>query len=257
MGGASRGRPANDLGRMIIEHQPTVNYFDNYTPEYSLERVKFAIDVIKDHGKRDSSLVDVGCGVGNVLKFIKEETSIGGLCGIDVSQACLEKASKNAGCETFLSSVTDTAFMESFPKKFDFVLLMGVLHHLVGKTRKDSKLRAMLAVANALKLLKTGGHLMLVEPSLYPSFANGLVFYVKKAATKISSKRIQIFGQWNNIGAPVVSYYTNEELIEMIKPNDHCEVESEYYDEQKVTLVQRLGLITRRLDTTIVVEKKG
>lgn len=240
-----------------MEDRQTVDYFDEHTPEYSVERLKLAIDVINEHAREDSSLVDIGCGVGNLLASVKQQTPLRDLCGIDVSQPCLQKTREAVACETFLGSITDSSFVESIPRKFDFALLMAVLHHLIGRTRKESRLRAEQAVANTLSLLKHGGRLMLIEPVYYPMFMMDLVFHVKKLVTKITSKRIEILGSRNNIGAPVVSYYTNEELASMIECNDDCGIESEHHDEQRLSLVQRLGLITCRMSTTIIVRKKG
>ncbi|NQT21736.1 MAG: methyltransferase [Planctomycetes bacterium] len=239
-----------------MEDQQTVDYFDKYTPEYSVERLEFAIDVIKKHGRENSSLIDIGCGVGNLLAFVKQQTHLTDLCGIDVSRACLQKTREAVGCETFLGSITDGSFVESIPKKFDFVLLMAVLHHLVGRTRKESKARAAYAVKNALELLEAGGRLMLIEPVYYPTIVMDFLFYVKKLVTKMTAKRIEIFGFRNNIGAPVVSYYANEALVDMIERNENCEIETMHFDKEKVTPVQRMGLITRRMDTTIIVRKK-
>ena len=59
----------------------------------------------------------------------------------------------------------------------------------------------------------------------------------------------------NNIGAPVVSYYSNEALIDMLERNEDCVIETKRFDRERVTPVMRLGLITRRMDTTIVARK--
>ena len=240
-----------------MEDRPTVDYFDEHTPEYSVGRLKFAIGVINEHARENSSLVDIGCGVGNLLAFVRKETPLRDLCGIDVSKACLQKTREAVGCETFLGSITDGSFVESLPKKYDFALLMSVLHHLVGRTRKESRLRAEQALANTLSLLKDGGRLMLIEPVYYPTFMMDLVFHVKKLVTKITSRRIEILGSRNNIGAPVVSYYTNEEFASMIECNGNCEIETIHFDKERVTPVQRLALITCRMSTTIIVGKKG
>ena len=57
--------------------------------------------------------------------------------------------------------------------------------------------------------------MVVLEPVFYPPWTMDLVFYTKKAAATVTSRRFEILDQWNNLGAPVVSYYTNEDLREM------------------------------------------
>jgi len=238
-----------------MEDKHTVGYFDRNVPEYSDYRLPHVVEAIRKHAGTDAWVVDVGCGVGNILESLMRETGIRHVCGIDSSAACLQKTKERIGCETIQGSVVDDAFMGSVERKFDFVLLMAVLHHLIGTTRRQSKRQAFAAVANCLKLLKPGGRLIIGEPIFYPRLTMHALFYVKKAITSVTTERIPIFGYWNNIGAPVVSYYTYEDLLEMVKAAGGLEVEEHYEDPMRVSMLQRAALITRRLDVTIIARK--
>jgi len=238
-----------------MEDKHTVDYFDRNVPEYSDYRLPHVVEAIRKHARDDAWLIDVGCGVGNILESVMRTTGIRNVCGMDSSGVCLQKTGERVGCQTFLGSVVDDGFVESVPRKFDFVLLMAVLHHLIGKTRKQSKRQALAALSNCLKLLKPGGRLIISEPIFYPRMAMHVLFYVKKAITGVTTERLPIFGYWNNIGAPVVSYYTDEDLLGMLRSAGQFEVEEHYQDPMRVSMLQRAALITRRLDVTIIARK--
>ena len=93
-----------------------------------------------------------------------------------------------------------------------------------------------------------------MQELVWTACAQDILFYVKKLTTSITSKRLPLFGNWNNIGAPVVSFYTNERLHDMIERAGGT-IESERCDKLEVKLIQRLALISRRFDTTIIVRK--
>jgi len=51
-----------------------------------------------------------------------------------------------------------------------------------------------------------------------------VVFYVKTLAVKLTSRRLELFDQWNNLGAPIASYYTSEELRRMVEEDPRAEL---------------------------------
>jgi SAM-dependent methyltransferase len=232
-------------------------YFDDYVPEYfELYRLNHVVTIIDRYRQKDSSLLDIGCGTGNALQFIKNRTGLQDVSGMDVSSKSLSRARERLNCQTFQGSILDNHFVENVGRRFDFALLAAVLHHLVGKTRRQSKNHAQAAISNSLKLLKDHGHLIILEPVFYTSLAMDMVFHIKKFATKLTSRRIPIIGdRHSSIGAPLVSYYTNEQLIEMIHRVGHCRIAETKIEDKKVKMLWRFALITRRTDTTIVVRK--
>jgi hypothetical protein len=46
----------------------TVAYFDANVPEYSVKRLDHAAGFVRERVNGDSSLIDIGCGVGNTLE---------------------------------------------------------------------------------------------------------------------------------------------------------------------------------------------
>jgi SAM-dependent methyltransferase len=233
----------------------TATYFDENIPEYGVARHEFAADFIRTHAGPDASLVDLGCGVGDTLAYMKEATGIANVAGLDVSPRCLEQTRERVGCETFQGSIYDPAFASTIDRRFDFGILAAVLHHLIGRSRKESRQYAELALRNSVEMLKPGGHLIVLEPIFSPPRVLDGLFYVKKAMSKVSSKRIGVGGYWNNIGVPVVSYYTNEQLAEMVGGTPGLSIVARDIDPESLGSV--VDRIVHKTNTTLIARKDG
>jgi SAM-dependent methyltransferase len=195
----------------------TVAYFDDHVPDYSPERLETAAAFIREHAPPGASLIDLGCGVGNTLAYLDTETPIEDFVALDVSAKCLDQTRALVTCEPVLGSVLDPAIASRFAGRFDFAILSAVLHHLVGKTRAESRANAVVAVRNGLMMLREGGALIIQEPVFGPRPAMDAVFWVKRGLSRISgNRRIPVLGYWGNLGAPVVSYYSDEGLMAII-----------------------------------------
>jgi SAM-dependent methyltransferase len=240
-----------------MEDIPTVAYFDSYTPEYSTDGLDQVAAAINRYGTPDCTLVDIGCGTGKSLAFLKSQTRLKRLIGIDVSSNSLAKAKERSDCDALQGSILDANFVDCIVQRFDFALLAAVLHHLIGRTRTESRKLALQALTNSLRLLKSGGILIVVEPTYYPSFTMDIVFWIKKAVTTVTSNRVAIGSYWNNIGAPVVSYYTTEELQRMIREAGDTEIIGCERVAQKLNWIHTAAMITRQEETTHIVRKRA
>jgi SAM-dependent methyltransferase len=234
----------------------TETYFDSWTPEYDAARFAPAAEWIRRLAGEESTLVDIGCGSGNVLAYLRDETGLRRLAGIDVSPRYLEQARERVGCETHQGSILDAALVGKLAGRFDFAVLGAVLHHLVGRTRPASRDRARLAFAHCLSLVRPGGHVFVLERVFYPSWMMDVVFYVKILAVKLTSRRLELFDQWNNLGAPVVSYYTNEELRQMAADDPRAEVLDLRSVPAYLSSLQRAAFIRRREDACLVIRRR-
>ncbi len=234
----------------------TEAYFDARIPEYDATRFAPAAEWIRRLAGEGSTLVDVGCGSGNVLAYLRAETDLRRLTGMDVSPRCLEQARERVGCETHEGSILDAGLVERLAGRFDLAMLGAVLHHLVGRTRRASRERARLALVHSLSLVRPGGHVLILEPAFYPSWMMDVLFYVKTLAVKLTSRRLELFDQWNNLGAPVVSYYTNEEMRHMVVEDPRAELLDRRSVPAYLSSLQRAAFIRRREDTTLVVRRR-
>jgi 2-polyprenyl-3-methyl-5-hydroxy-6-metoxy-1,4-benzoquinol methylase len=203
---------------LMTEDQATVEYFDHHAHDYSAGRLRPAVAFINEHLPVDASLIDIGCGTGNVLAHIAKATGIRHLAGLDVSERCVELTlQKVAAAAVYRASVLDQGMVDQFRGRFDFAVLAAVLHHLVGPTRGRSRQLADRAVSNALQLVKPGGYLIVMEPTFTPAAPVFALFWVKVVLSKIFRRRLPVGDYWNNIGAPVVSYYSCEQVQAMLR----------------------------------------
>ncbi len=253
--------------------QATIDYFDAHAPEYSPRRLSRGIELIRQRtatqaftetaehsasaGSRpigsDSAehpaLIDIGCGGGNVLSYIAEQTGIHRLVGLDVSARCVARARDSVPAVVHEGSILDPETVERFRGQFDIAVMAAVLHHLVFGTRRRSRRAAQLAIVNALALVRPGGQLLIVEPTFAPSPPLTVLFWVKRVVSTLIKRRLSIGGYWNNIGAPVVSFYTPEQLRVLAERAGSVDA----FDCEPMTLSPLAARVLRKSNTTIVV----
>lgn len=234
---------------------PTTAYFNEHCVDYSVGRLAFACDWLAEHAGPDASLVDVGCGTGNVLAHVVATTGMRDVAGVDPSERPLQITASRVGCPTHLGSVLDDDLAPRLGRRFDVVMLVAVLHHLVGPTRRASRTLAEQAVTNSVRLVRPGGWLVVHEPVFYPPAAMWAVFHLKRVVTRLTSRRVTLFGYWNNIGAPVVSYLTNEQLEALTAP--HATTVALHAEDGRVHPLQRLLGVRRRCATTLIAQRPG
>lgn len=90
------------------------------------QRADIALRYMKDTPL--ASVVDVGCGDGSVLAYLKNKEAAGKIIGVDVSSTALVKA-RLQGVETILVDKNFTEGIDVIPD-CDYVLLLEVLEHM-------------------------------------------------------------------------------------------------------------------------------
>ena len=240
----------------IPNDDATAAYFEGHVHDYNPRRLRFAIDHITKRATPTSTLLDVGCGTGTLLALIESETGISELTGMDVSSNALAVADKRVTCQTIKASIFDPDVATSLSERFDFVVLAAVLHHLVADSRKESRELSAQALGQAMELLAEDGSLVIVEPTFTPHWAMSMVFFAKKQTSRWTSGRIEILDTWNNIGAPVVSYYSPSELHDLVTQAG-AEVAEVHCVESKLRLLPKLLGVTGRWETTLIARRSG
>jgi ubiquinone/menaquinone biosynthesis C-methylase UbiE len=132
----------------LAKYYDLIYSFKDYRKEVS--RIKAL--VLKYKKSRGRGLLDVACGTGHHLEYLKEEFSC---TGVDISSEILKVARKNVEGVVFRQADMITL---SFGRKFDVVTC---LFSSVGYVKTYSNLRK--TMRNFSKHLKKGG-VVLVEP---------------------------------------------------------------------------------------------
>jgi len=75
----------------------------------------------------NSTLLDIGCGDGSFLKYLKEKKGIQGE-GIDISEIAIKKASEK-GVKCYKDDITSNNF--KLTKNYDYIILSEVIEHII------------------------------------------------------------------------------------------------------------------------------
>lgn len=183
----------------------TRSYFERHSHEYDPGRLRRAVRWIGEYVPPGATIFEIGCGTGGVLEVLAE-AGFTNLAACDVADTALARAGERVSFEAHRGSILDPDFVESLGGGYDVVVMAAVLHHLVGPTRRSSITLADTALRHALRLLAPGGRLVLVEPTYAPRRALTALFWVKRVLG-VAGRRLEL-GRWNNLGAPLVSYYS-------------------------------------------------
>lgn len=203
-----RSAPADDADRQF-------EFFDRFTPSYDDSRVDFMIDELTRLGP-GARVVDLGCGDGSVLRHLTERVADLDAVGLDPSPRYVERG-RAAGLDVRTGSILDPDLGQQIGDGYDAVLVVAVLHHLVGGSRRRSRAYVRQALANAASILRPGGRLLIYEPTYRPRLAMDAVFLAKSLVMRLAgNRRVELGRRWLNIGAPLVSYYNTDELAEML-----------------------------------------
>ena len=115
-------------------------------------RIRYLRAVCRDLDR--PRVLDLGCGTGQTLLHLANVVRSG--VGVDISPAMISRAGRSAGASHLHFAVADAAdFCATCSKRFDLVLLIGVLEHLSDRTA---------ALAGVARVLRARGHLIVISP---------------------------------------------------------------------------------------------
>src|SRR5262249_40917396 len=104
-------------------------------------------------GKRNIRALDIGCGTGLLMNYLKERYQLDGeVVGLDVSEHALKFCQQRGATKLILGSATEVPLPS---KSFDLIICIDTIQHLAGNGADD------VAIAEFGRLLAPGGLLYL------------------------------------------------------------------------------------------------
>ena len=103
------------------------------------------------------SILDIGCGPAEILKFLPEVEYY----GFDISTTYIDTAKNDFNDRGVFYARQFTADELDKLPKFDLVLMLGILHHL-----DDKEARGIITLSKSA--LKDGGRLLAIDPVFTP-----------------------------------------------------------------------------------------
>ena len=98
-------------------------------------------------------VLDVGCGTGFFIEWYLQQDA--NVCGIDITEASIQKLKQRYNCEFFVQDITAPDYQPF--QEFDIVNMWDVAYHIVEPAAFDQ------AVENISRSLKEGGLLLFTD----------------------------------------------------------------------------------------------
>ncbi len=135
-----------------IENLNYTSFLENQASS-SFEKIK---NIILDYSEKDSKILDIGCGAGNLMGMLSSKRNVE---GVEISKTSVEKAlSKGLRASTY-----DGKKLKFSPNYFDVVYSINVLEHT------DDPINFL---EEALRVTKVGGYFILQCPNFLSLTSN-------------------------------------------------------------------------------------
>ncbi len=135
-----------------IHSEYTSHYFDSTSMRY--RRLFIYNNLYKGIDFNNAKVAELACGGGfNSLELVREFPSIK-IVGYDISKKACEDYSSLVGSKSY---IVDISQKHNFSEEFDYVIIIGGLHHCIGNLTNTFN--------NIYSMLKPGGELIMMEPN--------------------------------------------------------------------------------------------
>lgn len=186
----------------------------------------FFLKFIKANIKKKSSMVDIGGGGGAFTKLCQDHIQNLNISIVDPSIELLHKQNIE-GVKLIVGRLPDELNVSGL---FDFIHIKEVLHHITGKSIKDSKKMVKKSLISVQKILKNDGYLLIHEEFdeswIIPTLTRSLIFYILKIQNKL---HIKIPSKHFKLGLETC-FYTRHEIELLLNEVDLTIVD--YYEER-------------------------
>ena len=132
------------------------------------------IDFIRSHASSEDRILEVGGGSGAFLDLVLENTSIKEAYNVELVHETYRKQ-VNGDIYLIGGNALDLPFTDC---SFDWVVIKNLLHHLVGRTRGESKANAKHAIEELIRVAKDGGYIIILDQYNKHRVFSSVIFYL-------------------------------------------------------------------------------
>jgi SAM-dependent methyltransferase len=192
----------------------------------------------------DLKLLDVGCGDGTFIKSLINAGMRAEFLATDISFTMSNMARINLRLNRTEILVADAFNIPiNAGKRFDVIHIAFLLHHLIGKTRAESKNLARKLISTLIGMVSENGTLI-VEEVYYnsyflPRLTSSIIFYITKLLSFIHFDSIHITNNYKP--GLQVNFFSQFELEELLR--DYGSVHLLYRNPWKVPELYRIFLL--------------
>jgi len=128
--------------------------FSNNYNKWMYKAFKKSIDSILKENLKDKKILDIGCGTGFYIEHLLNKGATD-ISGMDIAKKSILALKKKYPSLTFLNA--DISEKISLKKKYDLILAMSVLYHIVDGNKFEK------AIKNIRKLAKKGSQVVILD----------------------------------------------------------------------------------------------
>jgi ubiquinone/menaquinone biosynthesis C-methylase UbiE len=163
--------------------------YNKEEPSYRPENIKRVTKILENllKNKKNSKILDIGCGTGFIIDLVKKMSS--NVYGIDISPEMLQMVNKYNN--KIGLGIGDTANLPIKKNNFDLCTAYGFLHHLYDITP---------TIKEAYRCLKKGGIFYSDQDPNYYFWKNAKEIQSKKKISEISKNEIE------HVNDPTIGY---------------------------------------------------
>lgn len=173
----------------------------NYNTSEKVESHEWIIKILGKNIKKNSEILDLGCGTGEASCFLSR---FGNVTGVDFSKSSIKLANKlknNLGIKNIRFISGNIKEIKS-NKKFDYIYSIGVLHHIPD-------------IETALNNIKK----MMSKDTIFVPFVYNYYSYWRFNHRLQNPKASNKSMYYDIYCHPYAKYYTEEEFVKILEKN--------------------------------------